>query len=125
MNNFRFSKQLGLTLLLGLLCFVQLHAMQAGSVPGGWSPAAADDERVQLAAEFAFRNAFLSNHNADRPNGITWSLVRAQQQVVAGMNYALTMNVRIGEECQVMRFSLKPVFFWLISPFPSNTGTLL
>lgn len=99
-------------LLLALLALAA--AAQAGNMAGGWSAAPLDEERVRQAAEFAFRNTFLQNKSADTSR-ISWSLARAQQQVVAGMNYAISLNVMIGEECQVRPFLLQLRLFWFWS----------
>ncbi len=85
-----------------LLAATLLPQLQAGFAdepltmkPGGWADVAATDEGVIAAAAFAVQ----SKQAAMRENGGQRTLVlekieAAQQQVVAGMNYRLTLRVK-------------------------------
>ena len=70
-------------LLLTLLCFVTLACAQ--SIPGGYSPVATTDADALAAAKFA-----VAKHDAKLS---FQALEKAAHQVVAGMNYRLTLRV--------------------------------
>lgn len=56
-------------------------------VPGGYTPVAATDEQALAAAKFAV--------GAQEPKLVFQSLDKAEQQVVAGKNYRLTLKVKL------------------------------
>jgi len=70
----------------------------AWAIPGGWSEADVDDANVVSAARFAV--AAQQQTMASEDETAELALVRilsARQQVVAGMNYEITLQVRVGE----------------------------
>ncbi|MBN2703492.1 MAG: hypothetical protein JXR23_04700 [Pontiellaceae bacterium] len=68
-----------------------LHTVNT-NLPGGFSQAAVNDESVVSAAEFA-----VAEQGKTQPNTQLKleKIISAQQQVVAGMNYNLTLSVSI------------------------------
>ncbi len=66
------------------------------AITGGWSKVSAQDENVRKAAEAAVRSA---SSNSGKPVSLV-SIDEASQQVVAGMNYALKLTVKVGGTMQ-------------------------
>lgn len=87
-------------LLAALGPLVALPALvAAAAVPGGWSKASVKDPAVVAAATFAVS----ARQAQDEKGGETAQLaleeiVAAEQQVVAGMNYRLTLRVKGGDD---------------------------
>ncbi len=65
-------------------------------MPGGFREASADDERVAGAAGFAAAEIALSESWGD--DFSVKKIIRAERQVVAGMNYRLLMDIEAGGE---------------------------
>ena len=66
-------------------------------MPGGWTSAAVTNAEVVVAATFAIKEEEKSIRKANAATKATLalvSIVNAEQQVVAGMNYRLTMKVK-------------------------------
>jgi hypothetical protein len=63
---------------------------------GGWSKVSAQDENVRKAAKAAVKSA---SRNSGKPVTLV-SIDEASQQVVAGMNYALKLTVKVGGTTQ-------------------------
>lgn len=89
---------------LFLLAACCASPVRAESPPmGGWSEAEMTDEGVLAAAEFAVAVQAESMQAGDSAAPVRLELVkvlRAQQQVVAGVNYRLTLEVRLNGEHQ-------------------------
>jgi hypothetical protein len=66
------------------------------AIAGGWSKVSAQDENVRKAAEAAVKSASI---NSGKPVSLV-SIDEASQQVVAGMNYALKLTVKVGGTTQ-------------------------
>jgi len=67
-------------------------------VPGGWSKAAVDDKGVVDAAAFAIQARQKAMKAAGEREVVELvRIARARQQVVAGMNYHLTLQVKRGD----------------------------
>jgi len=66
------------------------------AIAGGWSKVSAQDENVRKAAEAAVKSA---SRNSGKPVTLV-SIEEASQQVVAGMNYALKLTVKVGGTTQ-------------------------
>lgn len=67
-------------------------------VPGGWSQVSVRDKGVVDAAQFAVRARQRAMDAAGEGGKIGLSeIVHAEQQVVQGMNYRLTLRVRAGD----------------------------
>ncbi len=84
------------TLLSVLLiaAFSLVVAIPTLAVPGGHEDAKVDDERVIAAAKAA-----IAEKNKTEPVALTLvKIEKAQQQVVAGMNYTITLKVKAGSE---------------------------
>lgn len=87
-------------LLATLAPLAALPALVAvAAVPGGWSKASVGDPAVVAAATFAVA----ARQAEDERGGHTAKLaleeiVAAEQQVVAGMNYRLTLRVKVGDD---------------------------
>ncbi len=65
-------------------------------MPGGFTEASVDDERVTGAAGFAAAEIALSESWGD--DFSVKKIIRAEQQVVAGMNYRLLMDIEAAGE---------------------------
>ncbi|GLU20569.1 hypothetical protein SLE2022_367600 [Rubroshorea leprosula] len=66
-----------------------------GAIPGGWQPIKdLNDTHVKEIAEFAVSEFNKQSNTTLKLNQI----VKGEQQVVAGMNYRLTLNVSDGAE---------------------------
>jgi hypothetical protein len=76
--------------LAALIMIVATSGAHA-QVVGGWSAASVKDAEVVAAAHFA-----IEEHGKSEPVTLK-KLVRARQQVVAGMNYRITMLVKRGK----------------------------
>jgi hypothetical protein len=82
------------------------------AIAGGWSKVSVQDENVRKAAEAAVKSA---SRNSGKPVTLV-SIDEASQQVVAGMNYALKLTVKVGgttrkAETMVWWQSWRPVPF--------------
>lgn len=68
------------------------------SIPGGWSKARVDDKAVVDAAAFAIKARQKAMKAAGAREVVELvRIARARQQVVAGMNYHLTLQVKRGD----------------------------
>ena len=65
-------------------------------IPGGWSSVAVDDARVKIAA----RQAVAAQASIDGTELTLVAIEDAQRQVVAGINYKLTLSVKNGDQRQ-------------------------
>ncbi|XP_077312681.1 cystatin-C-like [Lithobates pipiens] len=74
-------------IISGVLC--ALLSLGWAGMPGGWSAADKNSEEVKEIAEFSVSQYNLQS-NDDSVYGMI-SLKRAREQVVAGMNYELTL----------------------------------
>ena len=75
-----------------LLLLVCADGIGGAGMPGGFAPAKIDSDEVRRAAAFAVQNEA-------KAEGVMLELktiVEAQQQVVAGMNYRLTLKLNSG-----------------------------
>jgi hypothetical protein len=88
-------------------CMIMATPMQPDYLPGGYFPVSdiRSNEHVQNAAQFAFRAlllqqslqqdlpnySFMSELNGRMNSDLSMTVVRGKQQVVAGMNYILTV----------------------------------
>ena len=67
-------------------------------VPGGWSKQAVDDKAVVAAAEFALKaEAEALKKDGKIEKVVLVQVLAAETQVVQGLNYRLTLQVRLGE----------------------------
>ncbi len=87
-----------LALCLALLKIMVCQVVM-GQVPGGAIDAATDDKKIVAAAKFAIE----AEQKALKVQGHNESLallkiVSAHKQVVAGLNYFLTLNVKLGDK---------------------------
>lgn len=77
--------------VLALICYPLFAA-----VPGGFSDVSVDDAGVKAAAEFAIKE------RAKTEPGIGLDkITKASRQVVAGLNYDLTLSVTVGKEKKI------------------------
>jgi hypothetical protein len=77
---------------LALLLLVSAGGIGGAGTPGGFAPAKIDSDEVRRAAAFAVEKQA-------KAEGVALELetiVDAQQQVVAGMNYRLTLKLNSG-----------------------------
>lgn len=79
----------GCLLLLALGYLQQLLA----AIPGGFSDVAVDDPGVKAAAKFA-----VEERTKTEPKLALEKITKASRQVVAGLNYDLTLSVTVGTE---------------------------
>lgn len=73
-------------------------SIASAQVPGGWTKASVKDEGVISAAQYAIKaeqKAMKEAGNAKKLSLI--KIQEAQSQVVQGVNYKLTLHVKIGE----------------------------
>lgn len=102
----------------------QSHRVLRTNIVGGYNEASPDDKRVMNAASFAVNligvgeaqplesysfTDFLVAFHAQRPSkpliqegdeeGLKIQIVKVKQQVVAGMNYDMTIELSIGMKC--------------------------
>jgi uncharacterized protein YaaN involved in tellurite resistance len=74
---------------------VAVHAAESRSMPGGYSAATTTNEEVVAAANFAIKaQAEELKKTAATSTLSLVSVARVEQQVVAGMNYRMTLNVQ-------------------------------
>lgn len=74
-------------------------AVAGAAVPGGWSKVSVKDPGVVAAATFAVAARQAESEKAGAKEKIAiQEIVAAQQQVVAGMNYRLTLRVKVGDD---------------------------
>jgi len=85
-----------------LMVFSDDSSMGREPVPGGWSPAAVSDENVVAAAAFAVQDEEKAIRKKGGEKSARLKLIairEAEQQVVAGINYRLTLTVKLnGQE---------------------------
>lgn len=97
---FRQSLRLSLYLVLALagqsLDWLVLARPSHAQVVGGYRAIAVTDKDAIAAAEFAVQAQ--SKNEKDRPKLELSKLTKAEIQVVAGSNYRLQMDVKIGEK---------------------------
>ena len=92
-----FFLMLGLSVLLaGCRCGVE---EEPGSLPGGFTEASLEDEDVLEAAGFAAEEIAASGPYSDV---FIKEILRAEQQVVAGMNYRLLLIVESGADARTV-----------------------
>jgi hypothetical protein len=85
---------LGLTAALMALAAVSLAEQACAVKPGGWSEVSVTDEGVVAAAAFAVRVKQAAMREEGREGKLSLEEVAtAEQQVVQGMNYRLTLRV--------------------------------
>ena len=82
-----------------VVCATALTTAVAMAQVGGWSKAEIDDPEVVAAAKFALGE---TQKTTDRKLTLT-KIVSAKQQLVAGMNYAVTIQVTAGGDKPVRR----------------------
>jgi hypothetical protein len=88
-------------LTLTLLTTVTLGLAESAVAmkPGGWSDVAATDPGVVAAAAFAVQaQQAAMRESGDQSKLSLESITRAEQQVVQGANYRLTLRVQTAEE---------------------------
>lgn len=74
---------------------VAVHAADRGSMPGGYSAATTTNEEVVAAANFAIKAQAEELKKSVPASALSLvSIERAEQQVVAGMNFKMTLNVK-------------------------------
>jgi hypothetical protein len=76
-------------LVIGVLAFNSTVSAQDGPIVGGYSSISPRSAEAQSAAKFAV--AARARRTGKRI--VLWKVVRAEQQVVAGMNYRVCMRV--------------------------------
>jgi hypothetical protein len=81
------------------LVAVVIVAQMATAKPGGSADAPVTDKEVVAAAKFAIeaRQKILAGQGSKDTLTLV-KIVAAQKQVVAGMNYHLTLQVKVGEK---------------------------
>ena len=88
-----------LVLGLSMLLAISMAHPIAAQMPGGWSKASVKDQQVIQAAKFALNAQQKAIKDAGGTEKLTLlKIVAAQQQVVAGMNYQLTLKVKHGDK---------------------------
>ena len=83
-------------LLLTAACPITSLAQQ--SKPGGYATASVTNKEVVAAAAFAIKaqeNAMQENKDKEPPKLELATIMQAEQQVVAGMNYRLQLKVKL------------------------------
>lgn len=87
-------------LLAAIASLIAIPAIVAGAaVSGGWSNASVKDPAVVAAATFAVTARQAEGEKAGGKEKIALEeIVAAEQQVVAGMNYRLTLRVKVGDD---------------------------
>ena len=83
-----------LVALVATFSCVVVGLAQTRPIVGGYKVVATDDPEVVAAAEFAVGE---QGKKQESPISLV-SVEKAEQQVVAGMNYKLCLKVRIGED---------------------------
>jgi len=108
-------KTLAISITLGILCFcittsqslADRMEVNHGSL-GGYRPADIQSERVVDAANFAFASAleggilvstFSFESESTNPDDFELRVIDASQQVVAGINYKITVGVFQSDHC--------------------------
>jgi hypothetical protein len=72
------------------------NIFKAKSLPGGWSTADIDSENIKNVSEWVITTQF--------ENQPSYSIVYAEQQVVAGVNYKLVLAVIIAGKREMWEF---------------------
>lgn len=87
------------SLLVGGLALLAcpLSAIAPAQVVGGWSKVPVTDEGVVAAANFAVAARRAVDDEAGDGKLVLVEIVDAEQQVVAGLNYRLTLQVKAGD----------------------------
>lgn len=98
--------------LITLIAVFSLFTASLAMLAGGWKDAGLSDERIINAAIFAVQEAYGVS------GAKSWALTDAKQQVVAGMNYELTIIVH-----PVSSDSCKEHVFRVYDRFGSRTLT--
>lgn len=74
---------------------VSAHAADRGPLAGGYATASATNEEVVAAANFAVKTQAESLKKSAPTSALSLvSIEHAEQQVVAGMNFKMTLNVK-------------------------------
>lgn len=86
----------------GLVVLVSLAAVPAlAQVPGGWSKVSVKDPGVVAAARFAIEARLAEARKEGAAGKLALvDILSAEQQVVAGMNYRITMTVKAGDDAR-------------------------
>jgi len=79
-----------------MICWSLVPLLAA--VPGGFSDVSVDDARVKAAANFA-----VTERAKTEPMLTLDKITKASRQVVAGMNYDLTLQVKVGTETKTAK----------------------
>jgi len=78
---------------------VSFSVVATAAVPGGWSKASVKDPEVVAAARFAVASKQADREKAGEEGRLELvEIVAAEQQVVAGMNYRVTLTVKAGAD---------------------------
>ena len=86
----------GMCVVMALLTVDAAHG-QVGGKPGGVSNASVKDQGVVDAAAFAVKAQQKALKKAGKADAISLvKIMAAKQQVVQGMNYKLTLKVKVG-----------------------------
>lgn len=87
------------SLLAGCLALLAcpLSGIAPAQVAGGWSKVSVKDEGVVAAATFAIAARRAVNDEEGDGKLVLVEIVDAEQQVVAGLNYRLTLLVKAGD----------------------------
>jgi hypothetical protein len=81
-----------------VLAAVAALPLAKAQVPGGWSEASVKDNGVVDAAQFAVKAQQQAMKAAGKGEKLTLvKILSAQQQVVQGVNYKLTLRIRAGD----------------------------
>jgi len=87
------------TALAAVAIWGVMALLAQAQVPGGWSKASVKDQGVVDAAKFAIKaqQAALAKGGSNDKLELT-EITAAQQQVVQGMNYRLSLKVKLGND---------------------------
>ena len=72
------------------------NIFKANSLPGGWSTADVESENIKNVSEWIIATQF--------GNQPPYSIVYAEKQVVAGMNYKLVLAITIADKREMWEF---------------------
>lgn len=91
-------KRLGAFLFSVGFCAFASSLIATAQVPGGWTKVSVKDEGVVLAAQYAIKaQQKVMKESGDLKKLTLVRIQEAQSQVVQGVNYKLSLHVKVGD----------------------------
>ena len=96
-------KYLLAAVIMSVIVFTLGMSSVHAEICGGYTKAETDDSEVAAAANFAMKARQKALRKSDKDANVSLvEIIRASKQVVAGMNYKMTLKVNINYKAQIV-----------------------